>query len=80
MEVTGFWSALITGIVIGVLGRWLLKGRQPIGFLWTILAGIGGALAGSWVAGQFGWDGFSEFILQVVSAAILVAGVGKLTQ
>jgi uncharacterized membrane protein YeaQ/YmgE (transglycosylase-associated protein family) len=80
MEVTGFWSALFTGIVIGVLGRVLLRGRQAIGFLWTILAGIGGALAGSWLAGQFGWDGFSEFILQVVAAAILVAGVGKLTQ
>nr|WP_308288016.1 hypothetical protein [Streptomyces corallincola] len=32
------------GIVIGVLGRLVVPGRQHIGILWTILVGIVAAL------------------------------------
>ncbi|MCA1707657.1 MAG: GlsB/YeaQ/YmgE family stress response membrane protein [Actinobacteria bacterium] len=37
---------IIVGIVIGVLARLLLPGRDPIGFVGTILVGIVGALVG----------------------------------
>lgn len=79
MEVTGFWSGIVTGIVLGAIGRLLIKGRQPIGWIWTILAGVGGALVGGWAAGELGWDGFSLFLLQAVAAALLVAFVAKVT-
>ncbi len=39
------WWALI-GLVIGALARLVIPGRQAIGWLWTIGAGIAGALLG----------------------------------
>ena len=42
-----FWLWLIlVGAVIGVLARALLPGRDPIGFIGTIVVGIVGALIG----------------------------------
>ena len=39
------WLILV-GAVIGILARFLLPGRDPIGFLGTIVVGIVGALVG----------------------------------
>ena len=46
MEISGIISAIVIGIVIGVLGRLVVPGRQRIGVLWTILVGIVAALIG----------------------------------
>jgi uncharacterized membrane protein YeaQ/YmgE (transglycosylase-associated protein family) len=42
---------IIVGAVIGVLARLLLPGRDPIGFIGTVLVGIVGA-----VLGGMAWD------------------------
>ena len=42
-------AAIIIGIVAGYLGRALLPGPDPMGFLATVIVGIAGALVG-WVA------------------------------
>ena len=39
-------GAIILGIVAGFLARALMPGRDPMGFLTTILLGLGGALVG----------------------------------
>jgi uncharacterized membrane protein YeaQ/YmgE (transglycosylase-associated protein family) len=39
-------AAIIIGIIAGYLGRLLLPGRDPMGFVQTVLFGIGGALLG----------------------------------
>jgi uncharacterized membrane protein YeaQ/YmgE (transglycosylase-associated protein family) len=39
-------SAIVIGIIAGYLGRLLLPGRDPMGFVQTVLFGIGGALVG----------------------------------
>ena len=39
-------GALILGIVAGYLGRFLMPGRDPMGFIATTLLGIAGALVG----------------------------------
>jgi uncharacterized membrane protein YeaQ/YmgE (transglycosylase-associated protein family) len=41
-------SAIVIGIIAGYLGRLLLPGKDPLGFLGTVAVGIGGALVG-WV-------------------------------
>lgn len=79
MELGGFWTTLFTGIVLGVLGRFVVSGSQPIGWVWTILAGIGGAFVGGWVAGLIGWGGWSLFIIQVIAAGLLASLVSKVT-
>jgi uncharacterized membrane protein YeaQ/YmgE (transglycosylase-associated protein family) len=39
-------GAIILGIVAGFLGRFLMPGRDPMGFFATVLLGLAGALLG----------------------------------
>jgi len=39
-------GAIILGIVAGYLGRFLMPGRDPMGFIATTLLGIAGAIVG----------------------------------
>jgi uncharacterized membrane protein YeaQ/YmgE (transglycosylase-associated protein family) len=66
------WWALI-GLVIGALARLVLPGMQPIGWLGTVLAGIGGALLGGIVADAFDVGGVVELLLAIAVAAALIA-------
>jgi len=78
MTATGIIMAIIIGIIIGVLGRLVVPGRQNIPVWLTIVVGIGAALLGSVIAGALGVKntaGFDwiEFFIQVALAAIGVA-------
>jgi uncharacterized membrane protein YeaQ/YmgE (transglycosylase-associated protein family) len=69
---------IIIGIVIGVLARLVLPGRQRIGMLMTVLLGIGGALVGGIVANAIGTGGIWELnflgtVVGVIAAAGLIA-------
>ncbi|MDX6759606.1 MULTISPECIES: GlsB/YeaQ/YmgE family stress response membrane protein [Streptomyces] len=80
MEISGVFSAVVIGIVIGALGRLVLPGRQRIGLLWTIAVGILAALVGTGIAAAFGvadTEGIDwiEWLIQITLAA---AGVTAL--
>ncbi|MFJ8823424.1 GlsB/YeaQ/YmgE family stress response membrane protein [Streptomyces sp. NPDC102467] len=78
MEISGILSAIVIGIVIGVLGRLALPGRQRIGILATVAVGIVAALLGSAIAAGFdvadtkGVD-WVEWVIQIGLAALGVA-------
>ncbi|MFI7025923.1 GlsB/YeaQ/YmgE family stress response membrane protein [Micromonospora sp. NPDC049900] len=82
MEITGFFMAIIIGLVIGALGRLVVPGRQRIPILLTILIGIVAAILGTVVAGLLGVDDTAgidwiELFIQVAFAAVgvsIVAG------
>ncbi|MCX4852754.1 GlsB/YeaQ/YmgE family stress response membrane protein [Streptomyces canus] len=82
MEISGVISAIVIGIVIGVLGRLVVPGRQRIGILWTILIGIvaafigAGIAAGLDVADTKGVD-WVEWLIQIAVAALGVAALSK---
>jgi uncharacterized membrane protein YeaQ/YmgE (transglycosylase-associated protein family) len=84
MTVTGIISAILIGIVVGVLARLLLPGKQPIGMLVTILVGIVAALIGTWLAQELGIStttpgvDWGELLVQLVVAVIGVALVSAL--
>jgi uncharacterized membrane protein YeaQ/YmgE (transglycosylase-associated protein family) len=71
---TGIISALITGSVIGVLGRVVVpaRRRQPIGCLMTILIGLLGAALGLVVATAIDANWLLTLLLQIAIAALLV--------
>jgi uncharacterized membrane protein YeaQ/YmgE (transglycosylase-associated protein family) len=46
----GIFSWIIWGVVVGAVARLLVRGRQPIGLLWTMLLGIAGSLIGGFIA------------------------------
>ncbi|WP_228917328.1 GlsB/YeaQ/YmgE family stress response membrane protein [Streptomyces sp. DH20] len=82
MEIDGIVSALVIGIVIGVLGRLVVPGRQRIGILWTILVGIAAALIGSALAAALGvadTNGVDwvEWLIQIALAAVGVAALDR---
>src|SRR5690242_19405901 len=84
MTITRIVSAILIGIVIGVIGRLLVPGRQPIGFLVTILVGIVSAFIGTAIARAVGiptaTNGIDwlELLVQVIVAALGVALVSAL--
>ena len=76
MQILGL---ILIGIVIGVLARLILPGRQNIGMLMTILLGIAGALVGGVVASAIGsgdiWElNFIGTVVGVLAAIGLIAG------
>jgi uncharacterized membrane protein YeaQ/YmgE (transglycosylase-associated protein family) len=84
MTITGVITAILIGIVVGVLGRLLVPGRQPIGMLLTILVGIVSAFIGTAIARAIGiptaTNGIDwlELLVQVIVAALGVALVSSL--
>ncbi|MFI6164405.1 MULTISPECIES: GlsB/YeaQ/YmgE family stress response membrane protein [Micromonospora] len=82
MEVTGFFTAIIIGLIIGALGRLVVPGKQSIPIWLTLLIGVVAAILGTLVAGVLGVDetagvDWIELFIQVVFAAIgvsIVAG------
>ncbi len=83
MHVSGIISAIIIGLVIGVLARAILPGRQNIGILLTIVVGIVAALIGTAIASWIGVNNTAgidwiEIIIQVVVAIGGVALVSGL--
>lgn len=82
MEISGIISAILIGIIIGVLGRLVVPGRQRIGILWTILVGIVAAFIGSGIAAAFGVANtkgvdWIEWVIQIGVAAVGVAALDR---
>ena len=46
MDIGEILGAIVLGIIAGYLARLIVPGRQDIGFIMTVLLGIGGALIG----------------------------------
>jgi uncharacterized membrane protein YeaQ/YmgE (transglycosylase-associated protein family) len=62
---------IIAGIIVGLLGRLLHPGRDPIGILATVAIGIAAVLIVGLLLG--GAIGFLGYVLAVIVAALLVA-------
>ncbi|WIX86677.1 GlsB/YeaQ/YmgE family stress response membrane protein [Amycolatopsis sp. DG1A-15b] len=78
MTVAGIISAIVVGLIIGVLGRLLAPGKQNIPIWLTIVIGIIAAFIGTAIARGLGYahtDGIDwlEILTQVVLAAIGVS-------
>ncbi len=84
----GLIVTIIIGFFVGLIAKFLMPGRDPGGFIITILLGIGGALAASFLGralGLYTTSGAAGFIASVIGAMILLAiyrafsGRGRLT-
>ncbi|MEU2610967.1 GlsB/YeaQ/YmgE family stress response membrane protein [Micromonospora sp. NPDC007271] len=78
MEVTGIFTGILIGLIIGALGRLVVPGRQNIPIWLTLLIGVVAALLGTLVAGAFGVADtrgidWIELALQIGFAAIGVS-------
>ncbi|MFC1408147.1 GlsB/YeaQ/YmgE family stress response membrane protein [Streptacidiphilus sp. N1-12] len=69
---------ILEGLVIGVLAKLAVPGRNPVPILLTIIFGIVGALIGNWISNYVGvrhTNGIDwiRHLLQIGVAAVLVA-------
>ena len=68
------WT-LIIGLVAGALAKLLMPGRDPGGFIITMLLGVAGAFIATWLGQAIGWYQAGEgagFIGAVIGAVILL--------
>jgi uncharacterized membrane protein YeaQ/YmgE (transglycosylase-associated protein family) len=64
---------ILVGLVIGLLARFLMPGRDPIGIIGTILVGIVGAIVGGYLwAAVFGNTEGVEWIGSIIVAMLLL--------
>jgi uncharacterized membrane protein YeaQ/YmgE (transglycosylase-associated protein family) len=73
--ITFIISAIIVGAITGGLGRLLIPGRQEIGMVATILAGIVAAFVGSGIAYLLGFED-KTWIVLIVQLVLAVVCVG----
>ena len=66
---------VLFGLVVGVIGKLLMPGRDPGGFIITILLGIAGALLGGFLGRALGLYRESDpvsFIMAVIGSIVLL--------
>jgi uncharacterized membrane protein YeaQ/YmgE (transglycosylase-associated protein family) len=69
---------LVAGLIIGLLARLILPGRQRIGLLWTLALGVIGSLIGGTIANALRsgsiWElNFVGFVAAVGASVIVLA-------
>jgi uncharacterized membrane protein YeaQ/YmgE (transglycosylase-associated protein family) len=69
---------LVAGLIIGLLARLILPGRQRIGLLWTLALGVAGSLIGGTIANALRagsiWElNFVGFVVAVAASVGLLA-------
>ena len=70
----GLASWIAMGLLAGALGRFLLPGKDDLGCVGTIVAGIVGSVVGGFVATLLGFGGFQGFDIY----SLLLATVGAI--
>lgn len=67
---------LLVGLVVGIIAKLVVPGRDPGGAVITILLGVGGALVAGIVGQALGWYEVGEgpgIVASVIGAAILLS-------
>jgi uncharacterized membrane protein YeaQ/YmgE (transglycosylase-associated protein family) len=66
---------IVFGLIVGIVAKFLMPGRDPGGFIITIVIGIVGGLLGGWIGRAMGIYREGEpvgFIMAVIGAIILL--------
>lgn len=70
-----FIGFILLGLIVGLVARAIMPGRDNVGTLTTILLGIAGALIAGWFGRAVGWYGAEDgagFILSTVGAVLVL--------
>jgi len=66
----GIISWIILGLVVGIIAKFLMPGKDPGGIFITILLGIAGAIAGGFVSAAIGFGQVTGFDLRSLIIAV----------
>lgn len=80
----GLFAWIGMGLIAGILGKFLLPGRDGGGLIMTILIGILGAMLGGWLGTKAGIGSVHDFSMQSIGlatcGAILLLMLRRMTQ
>ena len=71
----GILSWIVFGLVVGIIAKLVMPGRDPGGFIVTMLLGIAGALLGGFAGRAMGFYGPNEsagWLMSIVGAILLL--------
>ena len=76
-----FIGLILFGLVVGVIAKLLMPGRDPGGFIVTILLGIAGSVIGGYLGRALGWYGPNDStgFLMAILGSIILLGIYRLT-
>ncbi|MFN9775381.1 MAG: GlsB/YeaQ/YmgE family stress response membrane protein [Burkholderiales bacterium] len=77
----GLIGTLFVGLVVGAIARLVMPGGQKMGWIMTILLGIGGSFVAGFVGQALGWYTAGQgagWIASVLGAVVLLFAVQKL--
>ncbi len=66
----GILSWIVMGLIVGVVAKFIMPGKDPGGFIVTILIGIAGAFVGGYIGSFLGLGAFTGFNLGSLLLAI----------
>jgi len=72
----GILTWILFGLVVGIIAKLLMPGRDPGGFIVTILLGIAGALLGGFIGRAMGWYAEGDaagWIVSILGAIVVLA-------
>jgi uncharacterized membrane protein YeaQ/YmgE (transglycosylase-associated protein family) len=72
----GIIGWIVFGLIVGAIAKLLMPGRDPGGWIVTILLGIAGALVGGFLGRAVGWYGPNDaagFVMSLIGAIVLLA-------
>jgi len=67
----GAVSWIVLGLLVGLIAKWLMPGKDPKGCLVTIVIGIVGAAIGGWAGTQLGMGTVNGFDLRSLALAVM---------
>jgi uncharacterized membrane protein YeaQ/YmgE (transglycosylase-associated protein family) len=73
--VMGIVATLIIGLIVGAIAKLLMPGRDPGGWIITIVLGIAGAMLGTWLGRMMGVyrpDEAAGWIASIIGAMLLL--------
>ena len=80
----GIFSWIIMGLIVGVLAKWIMPGKDPGGLIVTICIGIAGAFVGGLIGSLLGIGNVSGFnmvsFLLSIGGAILLLILYRVTK
>jgi uncharacterized membrane protein YeaQ/YmgE (transglycosylase-associated protein family) len=68
-------ATIVIGLIVGILARFLMPGRDPMGFVLTAILGIIGAALGGWLGRVMGLYSAGEpagFVMAVIGAMVVL--------
>lgn len=72
----GLIGTIIFGLIVGVIAKLLMPGKDPGGIIVTIVLGIIGSVVGRWLGQALGFYGPEQaagFLMSLVGAVLLLA-------